>query len=157
MHVLVLNIRQIPGPQPSRIYKNVVPEMPRIRERAGKTYTYVIPRLDGTVILGGIRDPDISNTKVDLEVDKDIARRVNKTLPEHFSADPADYDIVGHNVGIRPYRSTGMRIEKEVKEGQNIVHAYGITGGGYIFGFGVAREAAGLVDEFLFPAGKARL
>lgn len=33
----------------------------------------------------------------------------------------------------------------------------GITGGGYIFGFGVAREAAGLVDEFLFPAGKARL
>ncbi|KAK7212433.1 hypothetical protein V2G26_019611 [Clonostachys chloroleuca] len=123
----------------------------------GETYTYVIPRLDGTVILGGIRDPDISNTKVDLEVDKDIARRVNKTLPEHFSADPADYDIVGHNVGIRPYRSTGMRIEKEVKEGQKIVHAYGITGGGYIFGFGVAREAAGLVDEFLFPAGKARL
>jgi hypothetical protein len=25
----------------------------------GETYTYVIPRLDGTVILGGIRDPDI--------------------------------------------------------------------------------------------------
>lgn len=50
---------------------------------------------------------------------------MNKTLPEHFSADPADYDIVGHNVGIRPYRSTGMRIEKEVKEGQKIVHAYG--------------------------------
>jgi D-amino-acid oxidase len=25
----------------------------------GKEYTYVIPRLDGTVILGGIRDPDV--------------------------------------------------------------------------------------------------
>lgn len=25
----------------------------------GKDYTYVIPRLDGTVILGGIRDPDV--------------------------------------------------------------------------------------------------
>jgi D-amino-acid oxidase len=25
----------------------------------GKNYTYVIPRLDGTVIIGGIRDPDI--------------------------------------------------------------------------------------------------
>jgi glycine/D-amino acid oxidase-like deaminating enzyme len=25
----------------------------------GKNYTYVIPRLDGTVIMGGIRDPDI--------------------------------------------------------------------------------------------------
>ena len=26
----------------------------------GKTYTYVIPRLDGRVILGGIRDPDVA-------------------------------------------------------------------------------------------------
>lgn len=25
----------------------------------GKTYTYVIPRLDGTAILGGMRDPDV--------------------------------------------------------------------------------------------------
>lgn len=25
-----------------------------------ETYTYVIPRLDGTAILGGIRDPDVS-------------------------------------------------------------------------------------------------
>jgi hypothetical protein len=33
---------------------------------------------------------------------------------------------VGHNVGIRPYRSSGMRIEKEVK-GQKIVHAYGTS------------------------------
>ncbi|KAF4945779.1 hypothetical protein FSARC_14362 [Fusarium sarcochroum] len=123
----------------------------------GKDYTYVIPRLDGTVIIGGIRDPDISNMEVDLEVDKDIMRRVNKSLPEHFSADPADYEILGHNVGIRPYRSNGMRIEKEVKDGQNIVHAYGITGGSYIFGFGVARETVKLVDEFLFPVGKAHL
>lgn len=52
-------------------------------------------------------------------------RRVNKSLPAHFSNDPADYEIVGHNVGIRPYRSTGMRIEKEVKDDQKIVHAYG--------------------------------
>ncbi|KAF5970008.1 d-amino-acid oxidase [Fusarium bulbicola] len=120
----------------------------------GKDYTYAIPRLDGTVIIGGIRDPDISNTEVDLDIDKDITRRVNKSLPAHFSADPADNDIVGHNVGIRPYRSTGMRIEKEIKDGQNIIHAYGITGGGYIFGFGVAREVAKLVDKSLYPAGK---
>ncbi|EXL71840.1 hypothetical protein FOPG_12538 [Fusarium oxysporum f. sp. conglutinans race 2 54008] len=123
----------------------------------GKDYTYVIPRLDGTVIMGGIRDPDISNTEVDLDIDKDITRRVNKSLPAHFSADPADHDIVGHNVGIRPYRSTGMRIEKQIKDGQNIVHAYGITGGGYIFGFGVAREVVKLVNELLYPAGKAYL
>lgn len=54
-----------------------------------------------------------------------IVRRVNQSLPEHFSADLSQYEIVRHNVGIRPYRSSGMRIEKEVKDGQNIVHAYG--------------------------------
>ncbi|CAJ0547265.1 Ff.00g018920.m01.CDS01 [Fusarium sp. VM40] len=90
----------------------------------GTDYTYVIPRLDGTVILGGIRDADISNTDVNLEVDKDIMRRVNESLPAHFSANPADYNIISHNVGIRPYRSNGMRIEKELKNGQKIVHAY---------------------------------
>ncbi|KAM0217446.1 hypothetical protein ACHAQD_007425 [Fusarium lateritium] len=123
----------------------------------GKDYTYAIPRLDGTVILGGVRDPDVSNTDVNLEVDRDILKRVNESLPAHFSANPADHDIIGHNVGIRPYRSSGMRIEKEVKNGQKIVHAYGITGGGYIYGFGVAREVAHLVDEFLYPVGKAHL
>ncbi|RTE70458.1 hypothetical protein BHE90_015156 [Fusarium euwallaceae] len=123
----------------------------------GKTYTYVIPRLDGTVILGGIRDPDVENTEVDMEIDKDIVTRVNRSLPEHFSADVSDYEIVGHNVGIRPYRSAGMRIEKETKDGQNIVHAYGLTGGGFIYSFGVAREVVRLVDEFLFPDGKAKI
>ncbi|KAG7405346.1 hypothetical protein LZL87_009039 [Fusarium oxysporum] len=123
----------------------------------GKDYTYVIPGLDGTVIIGGIRDPDISNTEVDLGIDKEIMKIVNKSLPAHFSTDPADYGIIGHNFGIHPYRSTGMRIEKDVKDGQNIVHAYGITGGGYIFGFGVAREVVKLVDEFLYAAGKAYL
>ena len=59
----------------------------------GKDYTYVIPRLDGTVIMGGIRDPDIryikihvptfnttnrhftnSNTEVELDIDKDVSQ-----------------------------------------------------------------------------------
>lgn len=103
-------------------------------------------------------------------------RRVSQSLPDVFSEDLYDYEILGHNVGIRPYRSSGMRIEKEFKDGQKIVHAYGksrrdwdatrimklwqgvgINGGGYIFGFGVARETVKLVDEFLFPNGKARL
>ncbi|KAJ5551395.1 hypothetical protein N7535_000655 [Penicillium sp. DV-2018c] len=123
----------------------------------GDEYTYIIPRLDGTAIIGGIRDPDVANTAVDTEIDKDIVRRLSQRLPGGLSGDLPSYEIVDHNVGIRPYRSTGMRIEKEVKGGQQIVHAYGITGGGYISSFGVAREAAKLADEFLFPGEKAHL
>ncbi|KAF5013787.1 hypothetical protein FDECE_205 [Fusarium decemcellulare] len=123
----------------------------------GKEYTYVVPRLDGTACLGGIRHKDVVDAEVDEEVDKDILRRINANLPKYFSADKEDYDIMGHSIGIRPYRSSGIRIEKEVKNGQNIVHAYGVTGGGYIHSWGVARQAVKLVDEFLFPGGKANL
>ncbi|KAM5341732.1 hypothetical protein ACJ41O_014763 [Fusarium nematophilum] len=123
----------------------------------GENYTYAIPRLDGTVILGGVRQSGVFDSEVDLEVDKDILRRIHESIPEHFSADPADYDIIGHNVGLRPFRSSGIRVEKEVKDGQKIVHAYGFSGGGYIYSFGAARAVAELVDEHLFPAVKANL
>jgi len=41
-------------------------------------------------------------------------------------------------------------LEKETIGGQNIVHAYGTTIGGYMLSFGIAREAARLVDEYVF-------
>lgn len=36
-----------------------------------------------------------------------------------------DHHIIGHNVGIRPSRKSGVRVEKELRNGQKIVHAYG--------------------------------
>lgn len=36
-----------------------------------------------------------------------------------------DHHILGHNVGIRPSRKSGVRVEKELRNGQKIVHAYG--------------------------------
>lgn len=72
-------------------------------------------------------------------------------------AQPADFEIVRDNVGIRPGRSPGVRVEKEVVDGQNIVHAYGTGGGGYVFSFGLARAAGTMVNDFLFAAPKSRL
>jgi len=88
----------------------------------------------------------------------------------------SDLQIIGHNVGIRPGRRSGIRIEKEEKNGQKIVHVYGkfrcsaevgfvvansqpigAAGGGYIFGAGMARAAATLVEEFLTPSFPAKL
>lgn len=34
-------------------------------------------------------------------------------------------DIVRDIVGIRPARTGGVRVEQEVADGQNVVHAYG--------------------------------
>lgn len=101
-------------------------------------------------------------------------------MPGHFSANPTDHHILGHNVGIRPSRKSGVRVEKEFRDGQKIVHAYGmfrcilvnillyrplyltslsqgVAGGGYIFSFGVARAVRDLVEDFLFPTPTPRL
>ena len=86
-----------------------------------------------------------------------IVRRVHQDLPDVFPAKLADYDVVGHNVGIRPARATGLRVEKEIMGEGKVVHAYGVAGGGYVFSFGVARAARDLVDEYVYQSPLAKL
>lgn len=84
-----------------------------------------------------------------------IIRRVHESLPEAFpSPDPKDYTIVRDIVGIRPQREGGVRVEKEILNGQKVVHAYGVAGGGYVFSFGVAKEVARLVHEYESPVAR---
>ncbi|PSN69156.1 nucleotide-binding domain-containing protein [Corynespora cassiicola Philippines] len=98
----------------------------KIYMRHGKDYTYAISRLDGTCILGGIKQYGHTEQEVDMDLQQDIIRRVNQDLPDIFPPKLSDYEIIGHNVGIRPARETGLRVEKEVmKNGENVVHAYG--------------------------------
>ncbi|OJJ08939.1 hypothetical protein ASPVEDRAFT_77504 [Aspergillus versicolor CBS 583.65] len=123
----------------------------------GDTYTYVIPRLDGTAVLGGTRHKGSVDPNPDWDLCQDIVNRINKNLPNHFSNNLQDYQIVRHNVGIRPSRVNGVRVEREIKDGQVIVHAYGVAGGGYIFSFGIARAARDLVEGYLFPHHPAKL
>lgn len=97
----------------------------KIFMRHGKDYTYAISRLDGTCVLGGIKQYDQTHPEVDMDLQQDIVRRVHQDLPDIFPAKLSDHEIVGHNVGIRPARSTGLRVEKEVLNGDSVVHAYG--------------------------------
>jgi len=129
----------------------------KIFMRHGKDYTYVIPRLDGTAILGGIKQIGKTDPEVDLDIKEDILRRVHENLPHVFPAKVEELDIVRDNVGIRPGRPSGVRVEKQVVSGENIVHAYGTGGGGYVFSFGLARAAGTLVNDFLFTPPKANL
>ncbi|KAL4962011.1 FAD-dependent oxidoreductase [Aspergillus stella-maris] len=130
----------------------------KIFMRHGKDYTYVIPRLDGTAILGGIKQVGETYAEVDEDIKSDILRRVHENLPGVFpSTKSANFDIIRDNVGIRPGRTPGVRVEKEILDGQNIVHAYGTGGGGYVFSFGLARAAATMVNDFLFAAPESQL
>ena len=79
-------------------------------------------------------------------------------MPEHFpSSNPDDYEIVADLTGIRPLRLPEVRAEKEVIDGQKVVHAYGTTAGGYIYSFGLARVIANLVNEVAFSASSTAL
>lgn len=50
-------------------------------------------------------------------------------------------DLIGYNVGIRPYRKGGVRIGVEEREGKMIVHNYGHGGGGVSLVFGACEKA----------------
>ena len=63
--------------------------------------------------------------------------------------------IIRHNVGLRPLRDGGVRLEKEKIKGVWVVHNYGHGGYGYQSSYGCSLVAARLVDEAL--AVRARL
>ncbi|KAI8272819.1 hypothetical protein K4K60_011787 [Colletotrichum sp. SAR11_57] len=118
--------------------------------RRGKDYTYALGRPDGTAILGGLKTFDSADTEVDDALRTDILRRVHENLPQDFPSPDLDRaNIVRDIVGIRPQRKTGTRIEKAVVGSQDVVHAYGPPGGGYIFSFGLANEVMNLVERYV--------
>ncbi|KAK7214128.1 hypothetical protein V2G26_021306 [Clonostachys chloroleuca] len=117
--------------------------------RRGKDYTYALGRPDGTAILGGLKQYNNTVTKVDDDLRADIFRRIHENLPKDFpSAASADYNVIRDIVGIRPQRQGGARIEEEIMNGQRVVHAYGAEGGGYVFGWGLAREVCNIVNDY---------
>lgn len=79
-------------------------------------WTYIIPRNDGTVICGGTVDRENRQTAPDDSITKDILKRICELCPEiTHGKGPDHFDIVSVNVGFRPGRQNGIRIEKEVK------------------------------------------
>lgn len=78
-----------------------------------------------------------------------IHRRCRRMLPKYVPPTLAEVDIIKHQVGIRPEREGGPRVEAEtLPSGLRVVHTYGLTGGGYLYSFGMAKEVMKLADGF---------
>ncbi|KAG2200068.1 hypothetical protein INT47_007713 [Mucor saturninus] len=120
--------------------------------------TYIIPRSDGTVILGGTANKGDFNPYVDDVVAKYIIRRTKSLCPQ-LDEEPK---IVRHAVGLRPSRIGGPRFENEVrrskdgKKALHVTHAYGHGGYGYQSSWGSAAHTVQLMEKGL-PTGKSRL
>lgn len=65
--------------------------------------------------------------------------------------DLSDENILAYNAGIRPYRTSGMRIEIEELHGKSIIHNYGHGGAGISLSWGSAQEAIGLMYAHYAP------
>ncbi|KAL1409460.1 hypothetical protein Q8F55_003443 [Vanrija albida] len=144
--------------------------------------TYIIPRpgSDGCVILGGTMLANNYSLLPERETAERILQKAYAICPELAGPNGKswrDIEIVSHNVGLRPAREGGLRLEIEERSirpaAQELVpeagragaardvavlHCYGIGPAGYQASFGIAEEAKQLVVGYLSKkAAKARL
>jgi D-amino-acid oxidase len=127
-------------------------EAEAIRTRLGEGYGhYCIPRRgSGTTILGGIKQAGNWSGVPDPETTKVILERCGYMVPELQTGEDGGFEVLSMQCGLRPGRTGGVRIEREVVGGgRRVVHAYGHAGAGYQNSIGCAREVVGLVEASL--------
>ncbi|KAF9021772.1 FAD dependent oxidoreductase [Hymenopellis radicata] len=109
---------------------------------------FIVPRNDNILILGGLVQPHEYN--LDLKMDSPEIQRM-RTRCNNFvpGLENAEYDPDAPLVqGLRPFRGTNVRIERETrKNGSRIIHSYGHGGSGFTLSFGCARDVLGLVYD----------
>ncbi|CAZ85389.1 unnamed protein product [Tuber melanosporum] len=105
------------------------------RLRVGEGYiAYVIRRPGEGTILGGCKVDGDWNAEVDKELSKSIVERCKILAPELLV--DGEFEVISEQVGRRPSRKGGPRIEVEWKEVEGrrfICHHYGHSGAGWVF------------------------
>lgn len=104
---------------------------------------YLMPRNNGELVVGGcyipINDIEEVEFKVPHGFKERLWRRLKTYLPQY------DWDnakLVREQIGFRPFRKGGYRIERE----GNIIHCYGIGGAGFQSSYGCAEKVLGLIS-----------
>ncbi|KAE8359616.1 nucleotide-binding domain-containing protein [Aspergillus caelatus] len=117
-----------------------------LKMHQGSHYTYVIPRMfTNGAIIGGVSQPGSLDRNVDKALRADILKRINILTDGGLSSVELDKDVQKDIVAFRPGRKGGYRLEAE----DDVVHAYGFAGLGYIFSYGVALKVRELIDSIV--------
>jgi len=118
--------------------------------------TYVIPRPgSGTTIFGGCKQAGNWDAKVDEELNGRMLDRIKRwgMADELRSTEKGgDFEIVSSQVGLRPGRKGGPRVEIEGETkvaGVWVVHSYGHAGAGYQNSGGCSEKVAKLVNGLI--------
>lgn len=114
---------------------------------------YIIPRpLSGVTVIGGCRQEGNWSAEEDPKITKQIIQRCAPLAPELLTGPGRTFEILGCQVGLRPARKGGARIEREnVMDGRRtkrvVVHAYGNGGAGFQNSIGVANKVLRLLEK----------
>ncbi|KAL7663897.1 FAD dependent oxidoreductase domain-containing protein [[Candida] zeylanoides] len=110
---------------------------------------YVMPRKEGGCIIGGCTYAD-ANPNVDDKLTQRIITRAVKYVPElvdpSYADNPSSIDVIKVNVGLRPAREGGARVEQDPSH-EWLIHNYGAGGGGYQGSYGFAERVLQIVRQ----------
>ncbi|KAM0417099.1 hypothetical protein ACHAPT_012937 [Fusarium lateritium] len=125
------------------------------RHNKDDTWSFIIPRpLGGGTIVGGTKQLGDWGTEIRPGETKAILEAAVKYWPS-FVSKVEDFEIIGVNVGLRPNREGGIRMDREVLGNDKVVvHGYGAGPRGYELSWGAANKIAGLVDREIREAAK---
>ncbi|KAG9297464.1 hypothetical protein G9A89_020866 [Geosiphon pyriformis] len=141
--------------------------------------TYLIPREDGLVVLGGTLQPNNDDSEPDMAIAESIIKRCSELCADLCQGKGIEsLEVLRHVVGLRPSRTSGIRVETEIqsnagykfiitafckritqmflkfietKEGKDIVvcHNYGHHSYGYSASWGTSYGAFCLIEKAL--------
>lgn len=119
------------------------------RQYADGRWATLIPRpLVGGTIVGVSKEIGDEEEKPRPETRKLLLEQSVQCFPD-FVANVEDFEVIRDNVGRRPFREGGLRMEiEEVENGQKgIVNGYGAGGRGYELSWAIAERLVELVSE----------
>ena len=122
------------------------------RQNRDGSWAFLIPRpCGGGTIVGGSKEIGDMEEKPRAETREKLLRQAAKYFPDYVGRED-EFEIVSDNVGRRPYREGGLRLESEALEDghRRIIHAYGIGGRGYETSWGIAERVLKLVEKGSF-------
>ncbi|CAG8629444.1 12171_t:CDS:10 [Acaulospora morrowiae] len=114
--------------------------------RKNEVLTYVVPRDNGEVVLGGTYGQHDYSITPDADIANDIIARCISTRPDLLPKGETKLKIIRHGVGLRPVRKNGIRIETEWTQSEQtgkkilICHNYGHGGYGWQSSYGASMH-----------------
>jgi D-amino-acid oxidase len=109
---------------------------------------YIMPRPHShTSVLGGTKQVGDWTAEPDPKTTEEILTRAKEWAPELLN-EKGEFEVLSVQVGLRPGRKGGARVEIEKLDGAVVCHAYGHAGAGYQNSVGSANKVVRLLKDY---------